>query len=73
MAAPSNQTWIFGNADNDQFFFDQTYLGGKTRTYGSNTQTPCVPGLPGPSTNACGTEGPAGDGRTSSASTSSER
>ena len=65
-ARTCNQTWIFGNTDNDQFNFDQTYLGGKTTTYGSNTQTPCVPGLPGPSIPpelACGTDAPAGDGQ----------
>ena len=35
-------TRIFGNFDDDQFWFLSTYLGGKTRTYGSNTPTNCL-------------------------------
>src|SRR4029077_20972517 len=30
---------IFGNAEADSFFFDRTYLGGRTRVYGSNAPT----------------------------------
>jgi len=33
-------TRIFGNADADTINFDQTYLGGLTRAFGSNTPTP---------------------------------
>ena len=55
-------TWIariFGNADNDAFYFDQTDLDGKTRVYGSNRPTDCVGVPPGP----CGADAPAGDGQ----------
>ncbi len=38
-ARTCNLVRIFGNADADTFTFDQTYLGGKTRAYGSNTPT----------------------------------
>src|SRR5262249_45452033 len=31
-----NVTRIFGNADDDTFYFDQTYLGGRTFVFGSN-------------------------------------
>ncbi|HEY3921306.1 MAG TPA: carbohydrate-binding protein, partial [Gaiellaceae bacterium] len=34
-----NITRIFGNADTDTFNFDQTFLGGRTFTYGSNLPT----------------------------------
>src|SRR5260370_11935731 len=34
-----NITRIFGNEDGDTFTFDQTYLGGRTFVYGSNTPT----------------------------------
>ena len=53
-------TRIFGNFDDDQFWFLSTTLGGKTRTYGSNTPTNCpAAGPPGP----CGVDAPyANDG-----------
>ncbi len=54
-------TWItriFGNADNDSIFFDQTDLDGKTRAYGSNRPTDCLGDPPG----LCGVNAPAGDG-----------
>ncbi|MFN2609691.1 MAG: hypothetical protein ABR507_02275, partial [Actinomycetota bacterium] len=35
-----NITRVFGNVDTDTINFDQTYLGGRTRVYGSNTPTP---------------------------------
>src|SRR5262249_57224918 len=35
----SDQTQIFGNADDDQFAFNQTFLGGQTFVYGSNVAT----------------------------------
>ena len=34
-----NVTRIFGNVDTDTINFDQTYLGGRTRLYGSNAMT----------------------------------
>ena len=37
-----NITRIFGNTDTDTITFDQTYLGGRTRTYGSRTPTTIV-------------------------------
>ena len=51
-------TRIFGNFDDDQFLFVSTTLGGKTRTYGSNTPTDCpAAGPPGP----CGVDAPYGN------------
>src|SRR5439155_23281709 len=41
-ARSCNYTRIFGNRDADTFDFEQTYLGGRTRVYGSNTPTPFV-------------------------------
>ena len=32
-------TRVFGNADDDQIFFDRTLLGGNTRAYGSAVAT----------------------------------
>jgi hypothetical protein len=37
-----NVTRIFGNGDADTFNLEKTYLGGKTRLYGSNMATPYV-------------------------------
>ena len=37
-----NITRLFGNTDADTFNFDQTFLGGRTFAYGSNTPTPCT-------------------------------
>ncbi|MGH3630886.1 MAG: hypothetical protein ACRDTP_06970, partial [Mycobacteriales bacterium] len=49
-------TQVFGNENNDSITFDQTYLGGNTRVYGSDTPTP-------PSSQANGDVfAPAGDG-----------
>ena len=64
-------TRIFGNFDDDQFWFLSTYLGGKTRTYGSNTPTNCpAAGPPGP----CGVDAPYGTtASTSSSSTCCRR
>jgi hypothetical protein len=39
-------TRIFGNGDADTFDFEQTYLGGKTRLYGSSTPTPYATPIP---------------------------
>src|SRR5262249_31354762 len=36
----SDHTDIFGNGDDDLFLFNQTFLGGQTYAYGSNTPTP---------------------------------
>ena len=41
-ARSCDYTRIFGNRDADTFDFEQTYLGGRTRVYGSNTPTPFV-------------------------------
>jgi Bacterial Ig-like domain/RTX calcium-binding nonapeptide repeat (4 copies) len=38
-----NITQLFGNTDSDTFDFEQTYLGGRTFAYGSNTPTPYSP------------------------------
>ncbi len=38
-----NVTRLFGNSYSDTFTFDQTYLGGRTFAYGSNTPTPFSP------------------------------
>lgn len=46
----TERTAFFGNADGDTFTFNQTYLGGQTFAYGSNTPTPA------------GTTAPPGDG-----------
>src|SRR4029077_1470530 len=36
----TNLTQLFGNSDADTFNFDQPYLGGRTRAYGSKVATP---------------------------------
>ena len=36
----TDRTAFFGNIDNDSFTFNQTFLGGQTFAYGSNTPTP---------------------------------
>ena len=54
----SDQTQIFGNADNDTFTFNQTFLGGQTFAYGSNAPSPA------------GSTAPPGDGQDPSSSTS---
>src|SRR5215467_3994941 len=36
----TDRTAFFGNVDNDTFTFNQTFLGGQTYAYGSNTPTP---------------------------------
>ena len=36
----TDRTAFFGNVDDDTFTFNQTYLGGQTFAYGSNTPTP---------------------------------
>ena len=38
-------TRIFGFTDTDTFNLDQTYLGGETKVYGSNTPSPCAGGV----------------------------
>ena len=41
-----NVTRLFGNTDSDTINFNQTYLGGRTFAYGSNTPTPFAPAPP---------------------------
>src|SRR5215467_13038731 len=47
----TDNTAFFGNVDNDTFTFNQTFLGGQTFAYGSNTPTPA------------GSTAPPGDGQ----------
>ena len=50
-------TRTFGNVDDDQTYFDQTYLGGKTRSYGSNAPTECVGEPTSGASKPCGVDG----------------
>ena len=49
LATPGGLVWItqiFGHVDDDSILFDKTYLGGKTRVYGSNTSSRRAPARP---------------------------